>query len=515
MSLFKKMLLAPGAALLLMLLVGAFGLHALREQRSHLVELAEVRMANAAQAHDMQSAARSVHGHAYRMLTWSASVGGDHAEKEAGRVLAELDQATAALTGWAAQAVLDDKEREFAERIAAASARYRKALATAMDMATVDVASGVAAMQTADERFQGLDHEADELLALERQGAATAVAWADSAYRRMVWIGVALIATAALVAAGASLVIARRVAGALAQAVATARAVAAGDLAVQIPRGGADEIGRLLEALQVMRDNLGSIVGRVRANAESVAVASSEIAQGNSDLSVRTESQASVLQETASSMEELGGAVRSNADHARRASDLASSASGVARKGGEAVDQVVSTMREIDEASRRISEIVGLIDGIAFQTNILALNAAVEAARAGEHGRSFAVVAAEVRNLAQRSAEAARSIKQLVATSTARVERGSALAANAGATMQEVVGSIQHVSGLIAEISIASGEQGEGVSQVGIAVQQMDQATQQNAALVEESAAAAESLKQQARQLVDAMAVFKLAATAD
>jgi methyl-accepting chemotaxis protein len=172
-------------------------------------------------------------------------------------------------------------------------------------------------------------------------------------------------------------------------------------------------------------------------------------------------------------------------------------------------------MREIDEASRRISEIVGLIDGIAFQTNILALNAAVEAARAGEHGRSFAVVAAEVRNLAQRSAEAARSIKQLVATSTARVERGSALAANAGATMQEVVGSIQHVSGLIAEISIASGEQGEGVSQVGIAVQQMDQATQQNAALVEESAAAAESLKQQARQLVDAMAVFKLAATAD
>jgi methyl-accepting chemotaxis protein-1 (serine sensor receptor) len=242
-----------------------------------------------------------------------------------------------------------------------------------------------------------------------------------------------------------------------------------------------------------------------------VASASSQIATGNSDLSMRTEQQASALQETAASMEQLGTAVRHNADNASQANQLARGASEVAQRGGDVVGEVVETMRGINESSRRIGDIIGVIDGIAFQTNILALNAAVEAARAGEQGRGFAVVAGEVRNLAQRSAEAAREIKQLIAASVERVERGTAQVDRAGATMKEIVGAVGRVTDIMGEISSASAQQSAGVAQVGNAVGQMDTATQQNAALVEQSAAAAESLRGQARELVEAVAVFRLA----
>ena len=293
------------------------------------------------------------------------------------------------------------------------------------------------------------------------------------------------------------------------EAAAAVNAVARGDLSVPIQLQPGDR-SSLTAALVRMRDSLVQVVTEVRSNSESVATASAQIAQGNQDLSGRTEQQASALQQTAATMEELGTTVRNNTDNAKRANQLAQGASAVAARGGDVVGQVVTTMQGINDSSRKIGDIISVIDGIAFQTNILALNAAVEAARAGEQGRGFAVVASEVRNLAQRSAEAAKEIKTLIGRSVEQVERGTALVDQAGKTMDEIVGSIQRVSDIVAEISSASVEQSSGVQQVGQAVSQMDQATQQNAALVEESAAAAESLKNQAQQLVHAVAVFRL-----
>ncbi|MBW8829171.1 MAG: CHASE3 domain-containing protein [Burkholderiales bacterium] len=288
-----------------------------------------------------------------------------------------------------------------------------------------------------------------------------------------------------------------------------ADAVAKGDLTVNIDVKRGDT-SSLMARLADMRNGLAGVVSEVRGNAESVAMASVQIAQGNQDLSQRTEEQASALQQTAATMDQLSSTVRHTADHARQANQLAGGASSVAAKGGDVVGQVVGTMKNINESSKKIADIIGVIDSIAFQTNILALNAAVEAARAGEQGRGFAVVASEVRNLAQRSAEAAKEIKTLITSSVEQVEQGTVLVDEAGKTMEEIVGAIKRVSDIVGEISSASVEQSSGVTQVGQAVSQMDQVTQQNAALVEESAAAAESLKQQAQHLLQAVVVFKL-----
>jgi len=296
------------------------------------------------------------------------------------------------------------------------------------------------------------------------------------------------------------------------EAVAFAETVATGDLSVRIEIKGKDETARLLHALQAMAASLSATVSQVRQSSDSIATASSQIASGNADLSQRTEEQAANLQQTAASMEQLTGTVRSNADTARQASQLAGSASDVATRGREVVGEVVQTMQDINASSRRIVDIIGVIDGIAFQTNILALNAAVEAARAGEQGRGFAVVAAEVRSLAQRSAQAAKEIKTLINDSVERVEKGSQLVGSAGRTMGDIVTQVKRVSDLIAEISASTQEQTTGIGQVGSAVQQLDQVTQQNAALVEESAAAADSLGQQAAELVRSVGVFRIAA---
>ncbi len=294
------------------------------------------------------------------------------------------------------------------------------------------------------------------------------------------------------------------------QAVDVARAVAAGDLSYAFEAHGQSETGVLLRALKDMQGGLVQVVANVRHGSERVASASAEIAQGNLDLSARTEAQASALEQTAASMEELGAQVKQNADSARQANQLAMTASTVAVQGGEVVGQVVQTMQGINESSRRIADIISVIDGIAFQTNILALNAAVEAARAGEQGRGFAVVASEVRSLAGRSADAAKEIKTLINASVERVEQGSALVDKAGVTMTEVVGSIRRVTDIMGEISAASSEQSSAVAQVGEAVTQMDHTTQQNAALVEQMAAAASGLKAQASELVQTVASFKL-----
>ncbi|MDO8700024.1 MAG: methyl-accepting chemotaxis protein [Rhodoferax sp.] len=313
-----------------------------------------------------------------------------------------------------------------------------------------------------------------------------------------------------LLAGVAGFYLIRGISRALAQANELSHAIAQGDLTTQVNATGKDEIAELLNSLVEMKDSLTRVVSNVREGSESVATASAEIAQGNNDLSARTEQQASALEETAASMEELSSTVKQNADSARQANQLAMSASTVAIQGGEVVGQVVETMKGINESSRKISDIISVIDGIAFQTNILALNAAVEAARAGEQGRGFAVVASEVRSLAGRSADAAKEIKSLINASVERVEHGTTLVDQAGSTMTEVVTSIRRVTDIMGEISAASNEQALGVAQVGEAVTQMDQATQQNAALVEEMAAAASSLKSQAQDLVGTVAVFKL-----
>jgi len=299
----------------------------------------------------------------------------------------------------------------------------------------------------------------------------------------------------------------------LKQAIGIAKTVAAGDLRSNLDGAEVtrrDEVGELLAALKQMSGNLASIVGRVRAGTDTIATASAEIASGNLNLSSRTEQQASSLEETASSMVELTSTVRQNNENAGQARELAHTASEVAVRGGATVSEVVATMGAINESSRKIVDIIGVIDGIAFQTNILALNAAVEAARAGEQGRGFAVVASEVRNLAQRSAAAAREIKELIGTSVERVEAGSRLVGQAGVTMSEVVASVERVNAVIGEIALASGEQRDGIEQISMAISQMDSVTQQNAALVEEAAAAADSLQQQAQSLTEAVSIFKL-----
>ncbi|MYM80758.1 MULTISPECIES: methyl-accepting chemotaxis protein [Duganella] len=324
------------------------------------------------------------------------------------------------------------------------------------------------------------------------------------------WSAGAVSMSVILVVAVMGILIARKIVSSISDAVEVAEAIASGDLTKKISVTSTDEIGLLMLAMSKMNAGLIEIVGNVRTGVSTIAAASSQIAMGNIDLSARTEAQASSLEETASATEELTSTVKQNAENARQANQLASSASTVAVQGGEVVGQVVSTMSDINASSAKIVDIINVIDGIAFQTNILALNAAVEAARAGEQGRGFAVVASEVRNLAQRSASAAKEIKQLIDDSVTKVDVGSKLVEQAGATIQEVVNSVHRVSDIVGEITLASNEQSVGIEQVNEAIGQMDQTTQENAALVEEAAAAAQSLREQAHQLEQTVSLFKL-----
>jgi len=347
-------------------------------------------------------------------------------------------------------------------------------------------------------------------LALQKTLSAQAARDGAATYDSTVWqiwaLGGLALAFAALVAT----LITRSITVPVRRALEVANTVAAGDLTSRIDVTTQDETGRLLQALKTMNENLARTVGAVRIGTDTIAVAASQVAAGSQDLSGRTEQQAGALEETASSMEELTSTVKQNADNARQANKLAETASNVAARGGEVIHQVVDTMDQINASSSKISDIIGVIDSIAFQTNILALNAAVEAARAGEQGRGFAVVASEVRNLAQRSAAAAKEIKTLIGDSSSKVADGSKLVAQAGATMQEIVESVRRVTDIMTEISAASVEQTAGIEQINQAVAQMDEGTQQNAALVEEAAAASASMQDQAAMLAAAVAVFRI-----
>ncbi|MEJ1162532.1 methyl-accepting chemotaxis protein [Variovorax sp. CCNWLW186] len=349
-----------------------------------------------------------------------------------------------------------------------------------------------------------------ELLALERKAIDDMSHAIDEANARSFNLRIFLTALTLVLGALCAFLIARSVTRPLGHAVKVAETVASGDLSSTIETGSRDETGQLMNALKHMNESLAKVVGEVRTGTDAIATASGQIAAGNQDLSSRTEEQASSLEETAASMEELTSTVKQNADNARQANQLALSASEVAVKGGGVVNQVVDTMASINASSKKIVDIIGVIDGIAFQTNILALNAAVEAARAGEQGRGFAVVASEVRNLAQRSGAAAKEIKGLIDDSVGKVEAGSRQVAEAGRTMDEIVDSVKRVTDIMGEITAASQEQSTGIEQVNQAIAQMDQVTQQNAALVEEAAAAAQSMQEQAASLVEAVSVFKL-----
>jgi methyl-accepting chemotaxis protein len=425
---------------------------------------------------------------------------------------AKQEQEVAAMAGKLLTRLPGGESKALVERFAQAHAtmgiNYRQGF-EAYKAAGYESAAGDAAVQ-------GMDRAPTRMLEdtgarIEADSAAvSAQAAADG--RRATVLSLCLMLLMCVIAIWGSVFFSRTITRSLGHAVEVSRAVAGGDLSVEFATQGKDEIAQLLIALKQMQTSLATVVGQVRAGSESVATASAQINQGNNDLSARTEHQASSLQQTAASIEQLTTTVRQNAENSHQASQLAVNASLVAERGGDVVGKVVETMKGINHSSKKMADIISVIDSIAFQTNILALNAAVEAARAGEQGRGFAVVAAEVRNLASRSADAAKEINALIGASIDRVAQGTALVDEAGLTMAEVVGAIKKVSGLVAEISTASKEQSQGIAQVAEAITEMDEVTQKNAALCEEMAAASSSLQTQAHSLVDTVAVFRLAA---
>ena len=510
MKLVHQLPLAIGGALLAASAAGLFGVLRMHDAAATYERLVEVDDAQAREAADALVAFKNQVQNGKDVVVRAKRPGA--LDKYWGGFL-KYEQAVQATTGRLAAELPPGEARVRMERFnalhQAMGQSYRQALQKFKDSG-FDIEVG-------DQAMDGIDREA--AITLREAGAkiteqtAAAIAQARENARRAIVASIAAMALVMLLGvAGAvrfSRSITRKLGGEPDDARDAARRIAGGDLEVRL-RLRPGDTDSLMAAMQAMAVSLARIVGQVRHSSDSIATGSAQIASGNLDLSQRTEEQASALQETAASMDELGATVRQNAANARAASELAAGASQVAAKGGAVMGQVVETMRGINESSRRIADIIGVIDDIAFQTNILALNAAVESARAGEQGRGFAVVAGEVRSLAQRSAEAAQQIQALIRDSVERVEQGTTLVDEAGTTMDQIVGAIGRVTAIVGEISTASAEQSTGVGQVGEAVGQMDQTTQRNAALVEESAAAAESLKQQARRLVDSVAQFKL-----
>jgi methyl-accepting chemotaxis protein len=411
----------------------------------------------------------------------------------------------------------DDKDRALLKKVAEGGAAYfavQAKVIKASEESAADPTQGTAAKELtfgpAREAFQAVRDDVRSWWSYNEEIAAAATASASAAYRRVLLTFAAASLVALVLGIGAAVVITRSITRPVQRAAQAVRAVAGGDLTQRVHSSGQDELGQLLNMLDEMTQNLARMVSGVRQGCEQLTVAAAEIAQGNADLSARTESQASSLEETAASVEQMAAQIKANADNARQADQLASRASEVAGAGGAAVGEVVTTMDAISASSRKIGDIIGTIDGIAFQTNILALNAAVEAARAGEQGRGFAVVAGEVRLLAQRSAEAAKEIKSLIGDSVSKVESGSNQVLAARETIGQMVNEVRRVTDLVGEITVSSREQSEGVGQINAAVTQLDQATQQNAALVEQTAAAAESMRMQTAKLAEAVSAFRV-----
>jgi methyl-accepting chemotaxis protein len=510
MKIWHKILIAPGLAILFLLVFGAVSYGVVEQQNAALEELARKRLGGVTTATDAAQKMAEVHSGVYRLFTRMSDLGADRVQQARGEQKTRIDAVVDSLTRFRALPHLGAEERKLVDAVLPMLHHYRRMADDATEDATTDVSMAAATMQSADRQFQSMVKNMDALVQLEKKLANESYESAVASSHTAGAVLIAILAVAAVASVLAALLMSGMIVRPLQAAIRTADRIAAGDLSDEVQVRGRDETADLLRALAEMTRNLRQLVGEVAGGAHMVADTSQQIAQGNQDLSQRTEEQASTLEETASSMEELTSTVSLNAQNARQASQLALGASDVARKGGQVVGQVVSTMAGISESSRKIGDIIGVIDGIAFQTNILALNAAVEAARAGEQGRGFAVVAAEVRSLAQRSAAAAKEIKALIGESVDKVDAGGRLVGAAGKTMEEIVSSVKKVSDLIAEIAAASEEQDAGIRQVNTAVTQMDQVVQQNASLVEEAAAATESMKSQAVSLLQMVARFNL-----
>ncbi len=504
--------LGAGFAIVLLLLGAVGGIGLLQASRifDGTQEIATDWLPSVETLGNMRNQAQDVRRTSLRML-----IASDASEKASlhDRHAQMISQFGTMLDGYQ-KLVSSPEERRLFESIGTAWSHYVdddkkvEALANSADGGSAEARAAVSTASA--QSFQSVMDLINQDVTLNHNGSTAEVATAKAAYHSAVAWTIALIVIAIGFGATIALFITRSITGPIARAVDVAETVARGDLTARIDVDGTDEAAQLLGALRHMNERLVDLVGRVRTGSEGIATASAQIAAGNTDLSQRTEEQAASLEETAASMEELTATVKQNADNATQGNTLAGQASQTATRGGEVVGRVVETMRDIANSSEQVAQIISVIEGIAFQTNILALNAAVEAARAGEQGRGFAVVAGEVRTLAQRSATAAREIKELIGVSVERVNNGTALVDDAGRTMGEIVQSVKRVADLMNEISAASGEQRTGIEQVNQAVTQMDEVTQQNAALVEEASAAAQSMSSQAAALRELVSVFNI-----
>lgn len=504
-----KLLLAPGLVLLLLLLLSAASYYGMVRQNTSLENMVQVRAARLKAAADVSGDAKHAHANIYQLLAW---INGSFAKNRLDALNADIDRKHAAIGAQLRELakVSDPAERELVDASAKALDAYKKSVAETIELAQVDQSIAANSMQKAEKEFGILNGHLAQLSALEKSLSEAAYAAAKSEFRTLG----ATMAGLAVLSIALSLVVTVLVRRAMLTDIRAISEVvtelADGRLTGSVASDGRDEIAETSRALDHTIENLNRTLRTVLASVRSIDIASREIATGNLDLSTRTEMQAGSLEQTASAMETLTLAVKENANNARMANELAASAAALAENGGQAVDRAITTMDRIKASSRKIVEIIGVIDGISFQTNILALNAAVEAARAGEQGRGFAVVAAEVRTLAQRSAAAAKEIKTLIADSVAIIDHGSASVNETGSSMGHIVASVRQVNEIIERISVASSEQAEGIAEVNHAVGQMDDMTQQNAALVEQAAAAAASLHEQTVNLAKAVAIFKI-----
>ena len=508
-----KLLLAPGLVLILLIFTAGSAYYGMVRQNASLENLVQVRAARLKAAVDVSGDAKYAHGNVYQLLAW---INGSFAQARLDGLTADIAKRHTAIAAQLAAmaAVAEPAERKIIDACSAALVGYRKSVQQTIELAQVDQSTATASMSKAEKEFGLLNTQLGQLSSLERTLSEDAFSAAKADFRAQVATMAGLVLLSIALSMLATFLVRRAMLadiGAIAQVVSE---LAHGRLKTGNPNPGRDEIAETSRALDHSIGKLNTTMCSIMQSVRSIDTASREIASGNMDLSNRTERQAGSLEKTASAIETLTGAVRDNAASAQRANELAANAAALAGQGGQSVRRAVTTMEQIKSSSRQIVEIIGVIDGISFQTNILALNAAVEAARAGEQGRGFAVVAAEVRTLAQRSAAAAKEIKALIAASVATIDSGSASVNEAGRSMGDIVASVQQVNDIIERISVASSEQAEGVAEVNRAVAQMDAMTQQNAALVEQAAAAAESLHEQTANLTRAVAVFEIDADA-